>query len=413
MRKLVVAGTLALLIVMTPLSVMAQGGLDETTLATVVALVKQVGHVVDPDAVALSHDTDIVDSAPIPQTEGPKTEPGDDTAELPPLNLTDLAQYTSQGVTFQVPADWDVNTDAGTDTPFEIDVPNTDVVLALTVDDTIDFPSWLQLALFRSQAERLITELGEDEHLGEATTLYTAQNLPMVKLTFTGVEDDKPVAGTLYSLAPNASAYLLVAGGAADEWAYAEPGVDLIAKSITFDEDMVTAVQATDEPLDFSDKDGTIQVTVPVGWYATATGDSQFPLILSEPEARYAVAVGTAASFGDDFDADKLQEFVPAEGDLDPSKYSDLLDRIVEMLNNSSSPINLDEEQSEVSTREGAVTVRLVGDAEVGEDVALPVILYIELRSDSAVAVAIFGDTESALSVEEDIRALVESVTEL
>jgi hypothetical protein len=123
--------------------------------------------------------------------------------------------------------------------------------------------------------------------------------------------------------------------------------------------------------------------------------------------------VGTAASFGDDFDADKLQEFVPAEGDLDPSKYSDLLDRIVEMLNNSSSPINLDEEQSEVSTREGAVTVRLVGDAEIGEDMALPVILYIELRSDSAVAVAIFGDTESALSVEEDIRALVESVTEL
>jgi hypothetical protein len=412
MRNLVIRGILTSLIALTPFAAMAPRGvmaqvapLDEATRATVVAMTQRVGAMISPGIVAPEGQVKI----PITPTPEVIEEP----IELPPLNLTDLVEYSSQGITFQAPADWIVETDSGEDVPFTIEVPGTDLVLSMEADAELDFPSWLGVALFRSQAALLITELGDNAQLEESTTLYTPQSLPIAKLAFSGVDDEEAAAGALYVMAPNENAYLVIAGGPEEDWAYAQPGVDLIVKSITFDEDLFTVVMAGDEPLLFTDEDETVEVSVPAGWYAIGTGDPQFPVILGEPEVRYVTAIGTAASFGEGFDADMLEEFIPADGELSEEDSASLIDSIVEMIGNSGSPINLDEDLSQVATREGAVTVRLVGDAELGDGLGMPVVLYIDLRTDGVGVVVVFGDTESALAVEDVIQTLLESVTGL
>ena len=412
MRKLVVRGILTSLIALTPLvaltprGVMAQvDPLDEVTRATVIFMAQQVGAMISPGIAAPEGQVQI----PITPTPEVVEEP----VELPPLNLTDLVEYSSQGMTFQAPADWIVETDSGEDVPFTIEVPGTDLVLSMEADAELDFPSWLGVALFRSQADVLVADLGEDAQIDESSTLYTPQNLPIAKIGLSGIDDEEMAAGALYVMAPNENAYLTIAGGPEADWAYAQPGVDLIVQSITFDEDLFKGVMAGDEPLIFQDEDATVEVAVPAGWYAIGTGDSQFPVILGEPEVRYVTAIGTAASFGGDFDPGVLEEFIPAEGELSEEDSAALIDSVVEMVANSGSPINLDEDLSQVVTREGAVTVRLVGNADLGNDLEMPVVLYLDLRTNGAGVVAVFGDIESALEVEDVIQTLLESVTGL
>lgn len=412
MRKLMVGGILTALMALAPLAVMTPRGVmaqvapfDEVTRATVVAMAQRVGAMIGPGMVAPEG------QVKIPAT--PTPEVVEEPVELPPLNLTDLVEYSSQGITFQAPADWIVETDSGEDVPFTIEVPGTDLVLSLEADAELDFPSWLGVALFRSQAELLVTELGEDAQIEESVTLYTPQNLPIAKLAFSGINDEEVASGALYVMAPNENAYLLIAGGPEVDWAYAQPGVDLIVQSITFDEDLLTVVMAGDEPMLFTDEDATVEVSVPAGWYAIGTGDPQFPVILGEPEVRYVVAIGTEGSFGEEFDPDILEEFIPTEGELSPEDSALLIDSIVEMVASSGSPIDLDEDLSQVVTREGAVTVRLVGDADLGDGLGMPVILYIDLRTSGVGVAAVFGDTESALVVEDVIQTLLGSVTGL
>jgi hypothetical protein len=56
------------------------------------------------------------------------------------------------------------------------------------------------------------------------------------------------------------------------------------------------------------------------------------------------------------------------------------------------------------------VLVKLVGDAEVEQDTSIPVIIYVDLREDSAAVAAVFGDTDSAKDSDTDMQALVASV---
>lgn len=420
MRKLVVSGVVALLVAMTPLVVMAQAStFDEETRAVVVALVQRVASTLTPGYTDPSDDSEDgevpedVEPMPQPQPEEPEAEPTDEPVTLPELDLTDLAEYTNQGVTFQAPADWVVDLEMGDSTPFFIEVPGTNLLISMESDSGLDFPSWLALALLRSQPELLLADAGENAQLEESATLYNPQNLPIAKLEFSGAEDDVLTTGAFFAVAPNENAYIMIGGGSAAEWEYAKPGIELLVESITFDEELITAVLAEDGPLVFSDEEGTVEATVPAGWYAMATGDVQFPIIFAEPEVRYVAAIGTGEVFGGEFDPAILEEFIPAEGVLDPEVEQDLFETIIDMVSNSDSPIEVDEELSALQSREGAVTVRLVGEAELDSELSMPVVFYIDLRTTGVGVVAIFGDTESAFAVEEEIQTLLESVTGL
>jgi len=406
--------------------------LDDQTHAIVVAMVQEVGHTVAPMVISTnsggtgallgapnpqqegtSSEPDQTPGAPNPQVEEPQREPNKGTANLPELNLTDLAQYKNQGVTIKAPADWTVNTDTEDGTPFEIQVPETSLIISLTSDSDLSFPSWLGLAIFRSQPQVLIKEFSPDAQVEDSSTLYTDQGLPLVKLAFSGTQDNQPVGGALYTLAPNKSAYILTVVGPSDQWLYAAPGLDLIAKSITFDSGLITAVKIGDKPEDYTDDDKTMQVTVPAGWYVMSTGDDQFPVIMAEPGVSYVAAVGTDKALGKNFDPTILKQFTGPNGELDPSKYADLIHAIADSIGNSGGPFKLDEEQSHVIPRDGALLLKLVGDADIGNDMSMPVIIYVDMRDGGVAAGAIFGDIESAKGVDADMQAMIASIKKL
>ncbi len=412
MHKQMVRGILISLITLTPFAAIApQGALaqvsafDDTTRANIAAIVQRVGPMISPDITA--------SDARVVLPSKPEPEVVEESVEYPELNLTDLQEYSNQGVTIQVPAEWIVNLDTREDEPFTIEVPGAALEITLQADTGLDFPSWLGVALFRSQAQLLMEGFGAGAHVEESATLYTEQNLPIAKLTFSGGDPNEIEAGSLYVLAPNETAYILTVVGSTEARDYAAPGLELIAQSITFDDDLITVVNAGAEPLRFTDEDETVEVTVPAGWYAIATGDPQFPAILAEPEVRYVVAIGTQETFGGAFDPNSLEEYIPAEGELDPEKAQELIDTVFKMVSDSGSPIVIDEELSNVVAREGAVTVYLVGDADLGDGISIPVILSIDLRTSGVGVAAIFGDTESALELGDALQTLLESVTGL
>lgn len=410
MQKLVTGGMLALLIAISPLTVMAQGApLDDATRATVAMMAQRTAASVNANVAAPAPVAGVTVSPP--EVDEPEPEPtDDDLTTLPELNLTDLVEYTSQGVTFLAPADWDVETDFGDDSPFFIMVPGTEIFVSLEADAGLDFPSWLGLALFRSQAELLISEMGEGAQVDESATIFTDQNLPIAKLAFSGTDNGDSIGGVLYVVAPNEVAYLLVGGGPADQWAYAAPGIELIAESLVFDADLITVEQAGDAPLPFVDEEAGVEVTAPAGWYVMSTGDRQFPVMVSEPEVRYVAAIGTGASFGGNFDLDVLGALLPDTDELSEEESQALISAILEMVDDAGSPFIVDDAASTVTARDGAVTVKLVGEADLDQGLTMPIILYLDLRTSGIGVVAIFGDTESALVVEDEIQTMLESV---
>lgn len=439
MRRQVVTGIVPLIVAavvtVSPLTAMAQAsGLDDQTRASVVAMAHQVGHTIAPTVIAENsgeilgggapnpaqedsatepNQTNQTPGQPNPQIEGSQSEPNKGADNLPALNLSDLAKYSNQGVTIKAPADWTVKTDTDDGTPFQIDVPGTDLIISLTSDSSLDFPSWLGLALFRSQPDFLVKEFSKGAQVDESSTFYTDQGLPVVKLSFSSTEDGTPVGGALYTLAPNTSAYVLTVAGSADNWQYAAPGFDLLAKSITFDPDLITSVKIGDKPEEFSDEDKTVQVTVPAGWYASSTGDKQFPIILAEPEVRYVVAIGTDKSLGGDFDPKIIKQFEDKDGNIDPAKYPDVLHALADSMGNSGSAMKLDEEASQIIPRDGATLIKLAGDADLGNDMSIPVIIYVDIRGDEAAAAAVFGDIDSAKEKDADLQTMIASIKKL
>jgi hypothetical protein len=154
-------------------------------------------------------------------------------------------------------------------------------------------------------------------------------------------------------------------------------------------------------------------VTVPAGWYASSTGDKQFPIIVAEPEVRYVVAIGTDNSLGGDFDPKIIKQFEGKDGKIDPSKYPDVLRALADSMNNSGGEMKLDEEASQVIPREDAILIKLAGDADLGNDMSIPVIIYVDMRDNEAAAAAVFGDIESAKEKDADLQTMVASIKKL
>ena len=424
MRQQVVGGIVALTLALTPLAVMAQETiLDPEVRATVELAAQEVAALLAPAVTSTDSGTTFLQPTPEPAvdppvvdpTEEPTPEPTEESVGtpelLPELNLTDLAEYSSGGVTIQVPVDWIVESSEGEVASFTIEIPGTDLFISLEEDSAVDFPSLLALALFRSQAELLVADLAEAAQLDEVDTVYTAQGLPMAKLGFSGNVGDVDATGLMYIAAPNQHTYLLVAGGPPEEWAQVAEGINLVAGSIVFDEDLVTLVAAGDESLAYTDAEATVEFELPAGWYAMDSGDSQFPVVAAEPEVRYIVTMGNEESFGEDVADEILALYDPEGGELDSAASAALISELLVLLGDSSNEMMLDEEQSTVFRHESGLTFQLVGEADMGDGVSLPVILYLDVREATGAIAAVFGDTELALADRETIELMVQSVT--
>ena len=354
---------------------------------------------------------------PIPEVEEPAQEPEStpESSEEPDasagLDLTDRVAYSEQGFSFEAPADWIItfNDSAfGDDLIFELETPDTDLIAAFQ-GGGVDFPGVVGVVLMRSLADLLLEEYVDGAVLVSNEIIATQQGLPLAKITFAGEFEGEEAAGAFYVLAPGATAYMLLSVAPADQWETVAPGIDLIAESMTFDDDLLTLQQATDGTLDYSTTDGLITLTVPEGWYVAETNDITLPVVAANAEADFAVAFGIDPAFDEELgpELDELLE-TPA-GETTPELEA-LVDELVAVLGVPGEDLELDEEQSELFAREGAVIIRLVGNAALDTDVALPIALYFDLRTDGAVAAVVFGDIEAALADETTLLQLVESV---
>lgn len=418
MRRQLVGGVFALLLIMSPSVAMAQETtFDPETRATVERMAKEVaGRVVPGHGLAVAQTESLAPSAPMPEPSGePESEPEGEAKNgsvvIPEVDLTDLVEYNNQGVTIQAPAAWSVEPGDG-DAVFYIDIPDTGIFIALGSTSSEDIPSLVALAFFRSQTDLVLQDFGNGEAV-ESTTIYTSQGLPLTKLAFTGESLGEDQAGVIYVTAPNESVYSLIASGPPEEWEKVAEAVQGVANSIVFDEELIGLTSIGGDPALFTDGDGRLEVEVPAGWYALDVDDPVFQAILSEPEVRFAVAVAAGEDFNVALDPSMLAQIVPSDGELTAEEQEALIADIVDILKNSGGDVELEEEGATVLIREGAVTVIAQGTANLQSGVIMPVEFYVDLRPTGGSVVAVFGDLDAAATLESEIQTLVESVTGL
>lgn len=418
MRRQLVGGVFALLLTLSPSVAMAQGTtFDADTRATVERMAKEVaGRVMPGHSLAEAQPDSEPPAAPMPEPSGePESEPEGEAENgdvvIPEVDLTDLVEYTNQGVTIQAPATWSVEPGDG-EAIFYINIPDTGNFIALGSTTSEDIPSLVAMAFFRSQTDLVLQDFGNGEAV-ESTTLYTSQGLPLTKLAFTGESLGEDQAGVIYITAPNESVYSLIASGPPEEWEKVAEAVQSIANSIVFDEELISLSSIGDEPETFTEGDGKLEVEVPAGWYALDVEGPVFQVVLSEPEVRFAVAVAAGEDFNDALEPSMLAQIVPSDGELTAEEQEALIADIMDILMNSGGDVELEEEAASVLTREGAVTVIAPGTANLQSGVIMPVKFYVDLRPTGGAVVAVFGDLDTAATVEAEIQMLVESVTGL
>lgn len=403
-----IATLLALVLAALPLRALAQG-MDPTTRALVAAAAAEVAYGAVPGAPrpsTLAFDPTGLDT---PDTPSPDAVTPREPDIVAPLDLSDRQTAESEGLTIQAPAAWEVASDMGPEMPFFIEVPGADLMIFVEAN-TSDFPGLAGIAIFAALAEGIADSFGEDVEMVEAAAGFTEQEIPTYYFVFAGESEGEMMGGMFYVFAPGPMAYLLLAVGSLEDWEANRPGVDLIANSLQFDEELILLEKAGDEAITFVSSDGTTSVVAPPGWYASDSDDAELPVIVGAPDMAYVAAIGTEASFGEELRPEIAELFVPSEGESNPEDYDDLVGAIVEMLGSSGQEVTLDPSRQAVYPRDGAVTIRLVGTMELDTDLPFTVATFVDLRESGGAVMIVFGDIDRALDDEEALLTILESI---
>ncbi|HXF61094.1 MAG TPA: hypothetical protein VNK95_05725 [Caldilineaceae bacterium] len=367
-----------------------------------------------------------IEPAPQPDPAGPQAEPtpeapGEpDTAPLPdladpaaePETAFDSAEYANEELAFQAPADWRVREgEAGAH--FEITAPDLEFMAAIE-NAALDAPGLLGVVLFVTQAEAMVAEYLEGATLTGVEVGLTGQQLPMVKLDLTADMDGVEGQAVVYLFSPGADAYLFLAFAPFAEWEAVAPGVALIADTITFDPSLITVTTAADAELVYSDEQGVLELTVPVGWQVSETGDPTLPVLVTDMTYTFAGALGIDTTFVEEVGAEALNELLnPPNAESDPDAYNNLIDALAAFMSQNGEGLTLAPEMSAAFPYDGAVTVRLAGEGDFGPNVVVPVVIYFDLRGSDAVFMIAFGDAEAVLVQEDTLLEIVRSVVAL
>jgi hypothetical protein len=220
-------------------------------------------------------------------------------------------------------------------------------------------------------------------------------------------------AGAIYMTAPNEGVYALIASGPPEQWEEVAGAIQMLAESIVFDEELISLTSNTDDPALYTEGEGWLELEIPAGWYILDSDNPVYQVVLSEAEVRFAMAVAAGEDFDEALTSAVLEQIVPLSGELSPEEQGALIADIVNILVNAGGDVELDAEMASITSREGGVTVRVPGIADLKSGVIIPVAFYVDLRTTGSVVVAVFGDLDAASGIEAEIQALVESVTGL
>lgn len=306
--------------------------------------------------------------------------------------------YSSAGVTFQAPADWDVDVVFSDElyvefTPFQGDL------YAVLIGGGADFPGVLGVVLVRALAEPLVGSFMDDTELLGVEVLSTDQGVPVVAVEFAGDLDGQPGTGVMLVYAPGNDAVLLLAFGPDADWDEFGDALYDVAASVTFDDEMLTIFTASEDTY-FADLDETIETIVFPGWHAVANDDPQMPLMVVEPDLTYVVALGKAENFGGELADGGDMLLLLLQAGVDDELGQEIIAGVMESMGGSGGDIKIDASRSAFyATDEGGI-IRVVATADLDEETDIPIGVYLDLRPDGSLIMIVIGNLDQALEEE-------------
>lgn len=350
---------------------------------------------------------------PVPQEEAtpvPDEEATPTPEETPESSATGLEQYSSAGVTLQAPAQWDVS-EGSFDTLFDMSAPDSEFVATLQ-DAGGDFPGMILVIFFANMPELLLGEYLEGAELTSVEIRQTAQQVPMAGIHFNATIEGVEGSGAFYAYSPGEKAYLFFAFAPVEEWEAAAPGVAQVVESITFDEELLTLATAESGGLLFADNTGILETTIPEGWHVTGTNDETLPVLIAAPDYAFVSALGVDTLVGAELGDTANALLNPPGGELDQATVDAAFAGLIEKMSEGGD-FTVDETLNAFYARDGAVTLRLVGEGDFGGGLASPVVIYLDLRADGGVMQIIFGDADTVLAYEDELLGIIVSTVVL
>jgi hypothetical protein len=339
-------------------------------------------------------------------TPAPEATPVPSDEPLAPVDLNEVDAYEQDDISLLIPSAWLVEEGVGREDVLSVSIPGSEA--AVMIMRTSDFPGAMGLVLFAQMSELFVTEYMGDAELTGSEAFYSDAGLPVARVDFDADLDGIPAKGVLYLLTPGIEVYMVIGVAPEDQWEAVAPGIELMATSMTFAPETITLQTAGPGGLDFSDATGVLSVIVPEGWLVTDTDDETIPVVITEPDLKWAAMLGTQESFDADIDID-VDEVLEQLTSGDPEvAEQDAIDAILEGMGDAG--FDLDRERSQITTRDGAFTVRLVGQTEFAPDQAIQMLLYMDMRADGGVVLLVMGDVADALSQTALFEEMLESV---
>lgn len=321
--------------------------------------------------------------------------------ELPSLSLV-----------VQIPEDWELTTDVQNGL-FGFRIPGE---FSYSFFDTLgqdEFPGLLGLTIFNTRADLLVSSIDENVELEEVQTYITAQGLPGVKIVFAGQISGIDVVGGFYVLATARSVDGLVILTSKASWPDIEPQIDRVASNLTFmNEEETSMVRAVEGPLTYTNPELGISLVLPEGWLLQETSDERVPISMANPDFQITGVVAPIAQ--DDVDAaalELLRNALENTGQLTNEELQAAMDAIFANSESGfqSSNFTLDPELLVVYPGDTS-TVRFGGEGDF-DSFTMPVLFYLDVRTDNAVFGLFLGDGETLMEASDTLLEIVRSAS--
>lgn len=421
-------GLLVIALALGPVAAQAQATMDPVTRETVDVAVPEVGRLIRPAAVGsttavvgpilLPTPTPSAVTTPAPEDEAtpePTPEPTEEpTPEaLLPFDPATAVEYTSGPVSILVPPDWEVE-DMGDaeEANLLMSIPGRENVFMVLQDSGDDFPGFLGLVLIPAMSDMLVNELGENGVVDAAEIVSTDQGLPMARIVFRGEMEGENAGGAFSLISSGDTGYLFMAVSPLAGWDELLPTVEAVVSSVFVDEDAVTLVTADSDDYYYVNDAGTVEVYVPNGWHASGSLVPDLPVSLAAPNYEFAMMMATQNEFMASVDPEFEALLDTPVEEYTPEVIEEITVALLDVIA-SGGDFAIDDTLTQVFDYGDGVTLRFVGEGDLGDGMTLPVAIYFDQDVDGMSIALVMGDVEALLADEVPVLDAVQSLLSL
>jgi hypothetical protein len=340
---------------------------------------------------------------------GPRRAPGVSVGKgTPPPASGEFVTHSASGVSFSAPDNWEVTTDG--DDIFELALPGEFVFGFLSQESADEFPGIFAIVFFEQQPDLLAASMGEEIILQELIRFETDQGLPGLMIRFGGDMSGLDMTGSMYLVAAGDVSYMLMVLAENDVWETIQPEADAMAISLAAD-NPTTLTSAGADGLAYTTGDGMASLVLPADWQIQELEDEDIPVMLVNPEMTFVAAglwkpIDTMANANDLALYNALLSNVA--GSEDEAAVMDLL---IESMNmgTGKDEIVIDQAASALFDDVDPPVLR-IGGTILSDEMAMPMMAYVQAREDGLVGFLALGNIDDALDAEETILEILGSV---